>query len=113
MTVDPDIAGLTTKGNAALPNGSDGLLIDGTAHGNVIGGYAALGHPAEHVLRAMPATGWRSPAGPTGNQVFNSYIGTNVLGTAGAGQPGRAASCSAGTPHGNAIGDHPAAARPT
>ena len=38
VTVDPDIAGLTTKGNAVLPNGGDGLLIDGTAHGNTIGG---------------------------------------------------------------------------
>ena len=38
MTVDPDIAGLTTKGNAVLPNGGDGLLIDGTAHANTIGG---------------------------------------------------------------------------
>ena len=38
MTVDPDIVGLNTKGNGVLPNGGDGLLIAGTAHGNVIGG---------------------------------------------------------------------------
>src|SRR5262249_2268262 len=38
VTVDPDIAGLTTSGGAALPNGGDGLLIDGRARGNVIGG---------------------------------------------------------------------------
>ena len=38
VTVDPDIVGLNTKGNAVLPNGGDGLLIDGTAHGNTIGG---------------------------------------------------------------------------
>ena len=38
VTVDPNIAGLTTDGNAALPNGNDGLEINGTAHDNEIGG---------------------------------------------------------------------------
>ena len=38
MTVDPNIVGLNTKGDGVLPNGGDGLLIDGTAHGNTIGG---------------------------------------------------------------------------
>ena len=51
VTVDPDIAGLNTKGNSPLPNGGDGLRIDGTAHGNVIGGSLRVGDPAEHVLR--------------------------------------------------------------
>ena len=38
VTVDPDIVGLDTEGNGVLPNGGDGVLIDGTAHGNAIGG---------------------------------------------------------------------------
>jgi parallel beta-helix repeat protein len=38
VTVDPDIVGLNTKGNGVLPNGGDGLLIDGTAHNNTVGG---------------------------------------------------------------------------
>src|SRR6202034_1014351 len=38
VTVDPDIVGLNTKGDAVLPNGGDGLLIDGTGHRHTVGG---------------------------------------------------------------------------
>ncbi len=38
VTIDPDIAGLTTSGNASLPNGGDGVLVDGAANHNTIGG---------------------------------------------------------------------------
>lgn len=38
VTVDPNIVGLTTKGKTVLPNGGDGVLIDGSAHNNTIGG---------------------------------------------------------------------------
>jgi parallel beta-helix repeat protein len=38
VTVDPDIAGLDTDGTGLLSNGGDGVLIDGSAHDNVIGG---------------------------------------------------------------------------
>jgi hypothetical protein len=36
--IDPNIVGLTTAGDAPLPNGGDGLLITGTAHDNTVGG---------------------------------------------------------------------------
>ncbi len=39
VTVDPNIIGLDTTGLALLPNGNDGVLIDGSANNNVIGGY--------------------------------------------------------------------------
>lgn len=39
VTVDPNVVGLNTVGNARVPNINDGLLITGTAHGNVSGGF--------------------------------------------------------------------------
>jgi hypothetical protein len=80
VTVDPNIAGLTTKGNAVLANGGSGLVIDGSAHGNVIGGSL------RSVIRQDTFSG-NAGYGVviTGraylNQVFTSYIGTNLLGT--------------------------------
>ena len=38
VTVEPNIVGLNTEGTALLPNDGDGLLIDGTAHNNTVGG---------------------------------------------------------------------------
>ena len=38
VTVEPNIVGLNTEGTALLANGGDGLLIDGTAHNNTVGG---------------------------------------------------------------------------
>ena len=80
VTVDPDIVGLNTKGNAVLPNGGNGLLIDGTAHGNVIGGTLRSVIPQDtfsgNVGYGVVITG-RAYA----NEVFSSDIGTNVLGT--------------------------------
>ena len=79
VTVDPDIVGLNTKGNGVLPNGGNGLLIDGTAHGNVIGGTLRSVIPQDTF---SGNTGWGVVI--TGrayqNRVFTSDIGTNVLG---------------------------------
>ena len=80
VTVDPVIAGLNTNGNGVLPNGNDGLLITGTAHGNVIGGYLFLGDPRKYVLRQRRLRRG-DPRQAYGNSVFNSDIGTDVLGT--------------------------------
>ena len=66
VTVDPDIAGLNTNGNGPLPNGGDGLRIDGTAHGNIDRRLAALGDPAEHVLRERRV--WRGHLRPGAQQ---------------------------------------------
>jgi hypothetical protein len=80
VTVDPNIAGLTTKGNAILPNGGDGLLIDGNAHGNTIGGTLRSVIPQNtfsgNKRYGVEITGWAHS-----NLVFRSYIGTEILGT--------------------------------
>jgi hypothetical protein len=39
ITIDPNIVGLDTVGNAPLPNGQDGLSISNTAHDITVGGY--------------------------------------------------------------------------
>jgi parallel beta-helix repeat protein len=80
VTVDPNIAGLTTKGNAILANGGDGLLIDGNAHGNTIGGTLRSVIPQNtfsgNKRYGVEITGWAH-----NNLVIRSYIGTEILGT--------------------------------
>ena len=79
VTVDPDIAGLTTKGNSPLPNGGDGLRIDGTAHANVIGGSLRSVIPQD-TFSGNAGYGVAISARAHGNRVFTSFIGTEILG---------------------------------
>lgn len=80
VTIDPNIVGLTTVGNALLPNGNDGLLIDGTAHDIVVGGYQASVIP-QNTFSGNDGWGIAIEGQAYDNQVFNSYVGTDVLGT--------------------------------
>ena len=79
VTVDPDIAGLNTKGDGVLPNGGDGLLIDGTAHGNTIGGTLSSVIPQNtfsgNLGYGVVIAGWAHD-----NRIFSSFIGTQILG---------------------------------
>ena len=79
VTVDPNIVGLNTKGNGVLPNGGDGLLIDGTAHGNTIGGTLPSVIP-QNTFSGNKGYGVAITALAHGNRVFGSYIGTQILG---------------------------------
>jgi hypothetical protein len=81
VTVDPNIMGLTTIGNALLPNGNDGLLITGTAHANTIGGYLQSVIP-ENTFSGNVAYGIAIMGQAHDNQLFNNYVGTNVMGLA-------------------------------
>jgi hypothetical protein len=81
VTVDPNIAGLTTNGTTLLPNGNDGLLIDGTAHDNIIGGYQNSIIP-QNTFSGNDTYGIAIVGQANNNQVFNSYVGLNVLATA-------------------------------
>jgi hypothetical protein len=80
VTVDPDIVGLTTNGSAALPNIGNGLEIDGTAHDNVVGGYQLSVIPQDD-FGGNDGYGVAIEGQAYDNQVLNSYVGTNVLGT--------------------------------
>ena len=79
VTVDPNIVGLNTKGNGVLPNGGDGLLIDGTAHGNTIGGTLPSVIP-QNTFSGNKGYGVAITALAHGNRVFGSFIGTQILG---------------------------------
>jgi parallel beta-helix repeat protein len=79
VTVDPNIVGLTTKGNAVLPNGGDGLLIDGTAHGNTIGGTLISVIP-QNTFSGNSGYGVVIAGSAHNNSVFRSFIGTRLLG---------------------------------
>ncbi|MGO9080775.1 MAG: hypothetical protein ACLQDY_17300 [Streptosporangiaceae bacterium] len=79
VTVDPDIAGLTTNGKTALPNHGDGLLIDGRAHGNVIGGTLRSVIPQD-TFSGNYGYGIAIAGHAHGNRVFTSFVGTKILG---------------------------------
>ena len=79
VTVDPNIVGLNTKGNGVLPNGGDGLLIDGTSHGNIIGGTLPSVIP-QNTFSGNKGYGVVITALAHGNRVFGSFIGTQILG---------------------------------
>ncbi len=84
VTVDPDMVGLNTVGNAILSNKNDGLLIDGTAHDNVIGGYLNS-VIRQNTFSGNGVYGVAIVGQAHDNQVFNSYIGTSVSGLDGLG----------------------------
>jgi len=79
VTVLPGIVGLDAKGATALPNGENGLLIDDSAHQNVIGGTLSSGITQNtfsgNTGYGVAITGWA-----WGNHVTLSFIGTNILG---------------------------------
>jgi parallel beta-helix repeat protein len=79
VTVDPNIAGLNTSGNSLLSNGGDGLLIDGTAHGNTIGGTLRSVIP-QNTFSGNARYGVEITGRAHNNLVFRSYIGTAILG---------------------------------
>ena len=79
VTVDPDIAGLSTNGMSRLANGGDGLLIDGNAHSNVIGG-SLRSVIAQNTFSGNAGYGVAITGRAYRNRVFTSYIGTQILG---------------------------------
>ena len=79
VTVDPNIAGLTTSGGSALPNGRDGLLIDGNAHNNIIGGSRRSVIP-QNTFSGNSGYGIEISGSAHGNRVFSDFVGTKLLG---------------------------------
>ena len=102
VTIDPDIAGLTTDGNAALPNGGDGLRIDGTAHGNTVGGRLRSVIP-QNTFSANAGYGIAITGAAHGNRVFRTFVGTTIGGLDALGN-GRGGVLIGGTAFRNAIG---------
>ena len=103
VTIDPNIVGLTTKGDAVLANRGDGLLIDGSAHSNTVGGSTVSVIP-QNTFSGNDGYGLMITGSAYGNHVFTSFIGTNVLGTLALGN-GRGGVLLSGHAHGNSIGN--------
>ena len=68
-----------------LPNGGDGLLIDGNAHGNTIGGTLRSVIP-QNTFSGNGGYGVAITGRAHRNRVFGSFIGTQILGVGAAGQ---------------------------
>jgi parallel beta-helix repeat protein len=102
VTIDPDIAGLNTKGDAALPNGGDGLLIGGHAHGNTVGGTLRSVIP-QNTFSANGGYGIAITGAAHDNRVFRSFVGTAVLGVSALGNR-RGGILIAGTAYRNSVG---------
>ncbi len=102
VTVDPNIVGLNTKGNGVLPNGGNGLLIDGTAHGNNIGGTLRSVIP-QNTFSGNQGYGVVITGLAHDNRVFRSFIGTQLLGVKALGNE-KGGVLIAGHAYGNLIG---------
>jgi parallel beta-helix repeat protein len=102
VTIDPDIAGLTTSGNASLPNGGDGVLVDGAANHNTIGGSLRSVIP-QNTFSGNAGYGLAIIGRAHDNRVFGSFIGTAILGLTGMGNQ-KGGVLIGGTAHGNSIG---------
>ena len=81
VTLDPDFAGTNTKGSTALPNQGDGVLIHGTAHGNVVGGFRRSVMP-QNTFSGNDGYGLVITGRAYRNVVFHSDIGTGSIGIA-------------------------------
>lgn len=102
VTVDPVIAGLTTRGTGLLPNGGAGLLIAGTAHANVIGGkLRSVIH--QDTFSGNDGYGVVITGRAHGNVMFGSFIGTAINGKTALGND-RGGVLIAGFAHGNVVG---------
>jgi hypothetical protein len=64
-----------------LPNGNDGVRIDGTAHGNFIGDYDRSVIP-QNTFSGNLGYGLAIVDGAHDNQVLNSFVGVDVAGLA-------------------------------
>jgi parallel beta-helix repeat protein len=79
VSIDPDIAGLTTNGMSALPNGGDGLLITGRAHDNAIGGSRHSVIP-QNTFSGNEGYGIAILAHAHHNLIFSDFVGTKIFG---------------------------------
>jgi parallel beta-helix repeat protein len=70
--------GTNAAGTGSIPNGTQGVVISGGAHGNTVGGNTAN---QRNVISGNTWSGVEMAAGATGNVVKGNYIGTNASGT--------------------------------
>ncbi len=78
--VEGDYIGTDVTGSVAIGNGSGGILIANSAHGNTVGGTSAA---ARNIISGNPDTGVNINNGVTGTTIAGNYIGTDVTGLLG------------------------------
>ena len=81
VQVTETAVGTNTSIQTAIANGGDGIKIDGNAHGNAIGGFQPSVEPRV-TISSNKGYGVDVVGRARGNDVFNTYIGTNTSDTA-------------------------------
>ena len=109
VTIDPNIVGLTTNGKTKMPNGANGLLISGRAHGNVVGGTRRSVIP-QNLFSGNLGYGIAIIDQAHDNQVLDTFIGTTVFGTSAASN-NKGGVFIGGAASNNLIGGSPPASR--
>ena len=84
VQVTDAIIGMNSNGLLPLPNGGDGVLIDGNAHGNAIGGFQPSVAPQD-TISDNGANGVAILGNASDNIIFNCFLGTDVFGALAAG----------------------------
>jgi hypothetical protein len=106
VLIEPNIVGLNTKGNGVLPNGGDGVRIDGDAHGNKLGGTLHSVIP-QNTFSGNKGYGLAIVGRAHSNLVERTFVGTKVLGVAALGNK-RGGILVGGRSYFNSIGsNHP------
>lgn len=77
MTLDPNIVGLSTKGDAPLRNRGNGVLVTGSARHNTIGGNRTSVIP-QNAFSGNVGFGLVFSGNARNNRVYNTNIGTAV-----------------------------------
>ena len=80
VTVDPNMVGLNTNGSSLMPNGRNGLLVDGNAHLNIIGGTRQSLIP-QNTFSGNIEAGISFQGTAHNNIVYNAAIGLNTTQT--------------------------------
>ena len=81
VQVTETAVGTDSSIQTAIPNGGDGIKIDGHAHGNAIGGFQPSIEP-QVTISANRGYGIQMTGSASDNVVFHSDIGTNGEDTA-------------------------------
>ncbi|HWG43169.1 MAG TPA: right-handed parallel beta-helix repeat-containing protein [Gemmataceae bacterium] len=102
VQVSEDIIGMDTNGALPLGNGGDGVLIDANAHDNLIGGNQ-VSVILQNTISSNGGSGIAIRDNASNNQVFHSFIGTDILGINAYGNAG-AGIIMSGNPQNNTIG---------